>query len=184
MVEARNGGIGRQLDQYAILAELAADPAHWQGVGGYPSTVICRYLLVLADWAAEQPSAWRVSRLHFEQPERALPVLAEMLSLAEPEVRRFMRPQVLIEDGIVTAGNDPAVPRPPGSLTYCRAVHLIHSVCCRPVQWRAWRLCFDGLTQCQTAAVLQISQQRISQLLRRPMLLPEIPAEWWHSQRD
>ena len=183
MVEARNWGIGRQLDQYAILAELAADPAQWQGIGGYPSTVICRYLLVLADWAAENPAAWRVARLHFEQPERDLPVLAGMLALPEPEVRRFMRPQILIEDGIVTAGNDPFAAGPPESLTYGRAVHLIHSACCRPVQWRAWRLRFEGLTQCQTAAVLKISQQRISQLLRRSMLLPDIPAEWWRDGR-
>lgn len=164
----------RRPDQYGILAEMAGDRSNWQGIGGYPSTIVCRHLLALADWAAAEPEAWCVARLHFEHPDWPVAALAAVLSLTEAAVRRQMLPAALgdPEDAVCAAGR--FVPEEI-SLTYRRAVQLAHSASRHPTQWRVWQLRFSGLTQCQAAGVLRISQQRVSQLLRRPLLLPDLP---------
>ena len=44
--------MGWRLTQFDILAQLAADRSSWITADDYPSTVLCRRILALADWAA------------------------------------------------------------------------------------------------------------------------------------
>ena len=44
--------MGWMLSQFDILAQLAADRSSWITADDYPSTVLCRRILALADWAA------------------------------------------------------------------------------------------------------------------------------------
>ena len=160
----------RKMDQYAVLSALAADPAGWRGAGDYPSTVVCRLLTALADWAAAEPAAWRASRLRFEHPSWSAAKVAAVLAVPVAEARAAMEPAPLC-----TA--EPAVRRTadgaPASLTYRRAVLLAERASTSPTQWRVWRLRFTGMPQRQAAEILGVSQQRVSQLLRRPLLPPE-----------
>ena len=84
------------LSQFDILGQLAADRSSWITGDDYPSTVICRRIISLADWAAENPERWRVSRLSFECPELSNSELAAALDLPELQINRFLAPADLI----------------------------------------------------------------------------------------
>ena len=162
----------RSMNQYAVLAALAADPAAWRDPGDYPSTAVCRLLLALADWAAAEPAAWRASHLRFEHPSWSAAKVAAVLAVSVEEARAALKASPLCEA-------DPAIFPPTeaspeaASLTYRRAVRLAERASASPTQWRVWRLRFTGMPQRQAAEILGVSQQRVSQLLRRPLLPPE-----------
>ena len=162
----------RNLDQYAVLAALAADPAAWRDPGDYPSTAVCRLLLALADWAAAEPAAWRASHLRFEHPSWSAAKVAAVLAVPIPEARAAMKPAPLCEADPAVRGAEAANPGA-ASRTYRRAVLLAERASSSPTQWRVWRLRFKGMPQRQAAEILGVSQQRVSQLLRRPLLPPE-----------
>ena len=82
----------RSMNQYAVLAALAADPAAWRDPGDYPSTAVCRLLLALAD-VAQVPLVG--CRLLVPLAPDGLRRLRLELRLGVPEVR---------EDGFDLAG--------------------------------------------------------------------------------
>jgi len=50
--------VGWRLSQFDILGQICADRSSWISADDYPSTVICRRILALADWAAGRPADW------------------------------------------------------------------------------------------------------------------------------
>ena len=64
------------MDQFEVMGELYSDRSNWVDVRHYPSTVICRRMLRLADFAAADPARWGSCRLAFEVPELSRPELA------------------------------------------------------------------------------------------------------------
>ena len=80
----------QKLSQFAILSELAADRSSWNDVRHYPSTVICRRMLRLADFAAADPARWGSCRLAFEAPELSYRELAVARGVSHTTIMRHL----------------------------------------------------------------------------------------------
>ena len=171
------------LSQYDILGQLAADRSSWITGDDYPSTVICRRIISLADWAAENPERWRVSRLSFECPELSNSELAAALDLPELKINRFLAPADLIHPADREALACPLYDTIPehiqpatfnfqpstSSCTYENGVWLAAYAASRPHHWQAWRMRWQGLFQSDIAKLLGITQQAVSKLLIEPI---------------
>ena len=57
------------MTQFDVMRELYLDRASWADIRHYPSTVVCRRMLRLADFAAADPARWSSCRMAFEVPE-------------------------------------------------------------------------------------------------------------------
>ena len=158
----------KRLDQYAVLAELAADRSTWIDIRAYPSTVVCRMMIALADWAADEPERWHASILKFEHPGMCVGDMAKKLSISIDAAHAAIRSVKICRE----ESSSPERPKHGFrvSLTYYRGILLAERSSRFPVQWRCWRLRAMVIPQRQVAEILGVSQQRVSQLLLRPML--------------
>ena len=177
------------LSQYDILGQLAADRSSWITGDDYPSTVICRRIISLADWAAENPERWRVSRLSFECPELSNSELAAALELPELQINRFLAPADLIHPADRSALACPLyddIPEhiqpeccmrqravPLQSVSYCNGVWLAAYAASRPHHWQAWRMRWQGLLQSDIAKRLGITQPAVCKLLFEPIVFTQ-----------
>ena len=62
--------MGWRLSQFDILAQLAADRSNWITADDYPSTVLCRRILALADWAGGNVPLRNVAAAGADAPTR------------------------------------------------------------------------------------------------------------------
>ena len=72
------------MNQFDIMAELAADSSSWIDIAHYPPTSLCRKILLLADFAAEDPLRWNVCRTLFEHPELSRREISALFSSEKP----------------------------------------------------------------------------------------------------
>ena len=90
------------MDQFEVMSELFADRSNWLDVRHYPSTVICRRMLRLADFAAADPARWGSCRLAFEVPELSRPELAVARGISVRTLQRHLAQQDLSDAGDFT----------------------------------------------------------------------------------
>ena len=186
--------MGWRLSQFDIQAQLAADRSSWITADDYPSTVLCRRILALADWAGStrgqlvgcRPDGlsslhWRVCRLAFECPELSIPEIGVALDLSEADVRRALAPADLSDQTDRDALACPLYDEPPAHLfppaakydpdhvsaTYANGTWLAMYAAARPVHWCVWRLRWAGLTQQEIADKVGISQKNVCEYLQQ-----------------
>ena len=173
--------MGWRLSQFDILAQLAADRSSWITAEDYPSTVLCRRILALADYSASRPADWRTVRLAFECPELSIPEIGVALDLSEADVRRALAPADLSDQTDRDALACPLYDEPPAHLfppavkydpdhvsaTYANGTWLAMYAAARPVHWRVWRLRWAGLTQQEIADKIGISRTTVEYYLQQ-----------------
>ena len=154
------------MDQFEVMSELYSDRSNWVDVKHYPSTVTCRRMLRLADFAAADPARWGSCRMAFEVPElsyRELAVKAEVGDAADytkteldgewPEWLRAV--SIRFEAGCT-------------SRTYRYAVALCTFAAAQPERWRVLRLAYEcpELSQEELAEVAGVSQPTVCRYLQ------------------
>lgn len=83
---ASDQGFGLQ----AILNEAEQDASTWEN-GAMPNTETLRRMILLADWASQEPLRWQVYRMkHISQQRNE--EIAKTLNIAVRTVRRCLRP--------------------------------------------------------------------------------------------
>lgn len=170
----------QKLSQFAILSELAADRSSWNDVRHYPSTVICRRMLRLADFAAADPARWGSCRLAFEAPELSYRELAVARGVSHTTIMRHLAKAEVGDAGDFTEseldGECPEWLRAVSirfeagctSRTYRYAIALCTFAAAQPDRWRVIRLAYEcpELSQAELAKLCGVSQQSVSNYLQ------------------
>ena len=74
-----------------ILAECSKDDASW-GRNDLPNTITLRRMLLLVDWASQEPKRWHAYRLFFLEGITSTSEIALKLHVSERTVRRWLQP--------------------------------------------------------------------------------------------
>lgn len=170
----------QKLSQFAILSELAADRSSWNDVRHYPSTVICRRMLRLADFAAADPARWSSCRMAFEVPELSYRELAVARGVSHTTIMRHLAQAEVGDAGDFTEseldGECPEWLRAVSirfeagctSRTYRYAIALCTFAAAQPDRWRVIRLAYEcpELSQAELAKLCGVSQQSVSNYLQ------------------
>lgn len=170
----------QKLSQFAILSELAADRSSWNDVRHYPSTVICRRMLRLADFAAADPARWGSCRLAFEAPELSYRELAVARGVSHTTIMRHLAKAEVGDAGDFSDreldGECPERLRTIpvrfeagcASRTYRYAIALCTFAAAQPERWRVIRLAYEcpELSQAELAKLCGVSQQSVSNYLQ------------------
>ena len=168
------------MDQFEIMSELLADRSSWADVKHYPSTVTCRRMLRLADFAAADPARWSSCRMAFEVPELSRPELAVARGVSVRTLQRHLAQQDLSDAGDFTDreldGECPEWLRTIPvrfdvgcvSRTWRYATALCTFAAAQPDRWRVIRLAYEcpELSQAELAKLCGVSQQSVSNYLQ------------------
>lgn len=167
------------LSQFCLFAALNADRSAWIDLRSYPSTVVCRRMLRLADWAAEFPRRYAICRLSWECPELSF---AEIAVLRETTMEQVCKAVAAVEfddpddfapdELILDNARRPAAPLrdydpETASLTYNRAMSLCDYAVANPTRWRVIREAHRNpeLTQDELALICGCAQRSVSNYL-------------------
>lgn len=168
------------MDQFEVMSELFADQSNWVDVRHYPSTVTCRRMLRLADFAAADPARWSSCRMAFEVPELSRPELAVARGISVRTLQRHLAQQDLSDAGDFTEreldGERPEWLRAVSirfdvkrvSRTWRYATALCTFAAAQPERWRVLRLAYEcpELSQAELAKLCGVSQQSVSNYLQ------------------
>lgn len=168
------------MDQFEVMSELLADRSNWVDVKHYPSTVICRRMLRLADFAAADPARWSSCRMAFEVPELSYRELAVARGVSHTTIMRHLAKAEVGDAGDFTEseldGECPewlrAVSIELGesrtSRTYRYASALCTFAAAQPERWRVLRLAYEcpELSQEELAEVAGVSQPTVCRYLQ------------------
>lgn len=168
------------MDQFEIMSELYNDQSSWVDVRHYPTTVICRRMLRLADFAAADPARWSSCRMAFEVPELSFRDLAFARGVSHSTIMRHLAKAEVGGAGDFTEreldGEYPewlrSVParfdirRVSRTWRYTTALCMFASS--QPDRWRVIRLAYEcpELSQTELAKHCGVSQQSISNYLQ------------------
>ena len=172
------------MNQFDVMRELYHDRANWADIRHYPSTVVCRRMLRLADFAAADPARWSSCRMAFEVPELSYRELAVARGVSHMTIARHLSPEELGDPADFTAaeldGESPEWLRPLSvrfeagnvSQTYRNSAALCTFAASQPERWRVIRLAYEcpELSQAEIAAIHGISQTTVCRYLQ-PMQL-------------
>lgn len=167
------------LSQFCLFAALNADRSAWIDLRSYPSTVVCRRMLRLADWAAEFPRRYAICRMSWECRELSF---TEIAAIRETTLEQVCKAIAAVEfDDAADFADDELVldnarrPAPAGrefdpetaSLTYTRSCLLCDYAAANPVRWRVIREAHRDpeLTQEELAAICGCNQSTVSRAL-------------------
>ncbi len=166
------------MDQFDVMRELYRDRSSWVDIRHYPSTIVCRRMLRLADFAAADPARFSSCRMAFEVPELSYRELAVARGMSHTTVARHLAPFDLGEDFSENEldGESPEWLRPLSirfeaekvPQTYRNAVALCTFAAARPERWRVIRLAYScpDLSQQEIARLCHVSQQSVSNYLQ------------------
>lgn len=164
----------------ALFAALNADRSGWIDLRSYPSTVVCRRMLRLADWAAEFPRRYAICRMSWECPELSFAEIAVLRETTMEQVCKavaaveFDDPDDFAADELILDNARRPAPRLCGeydpetaSLTYTRAMSLCDYAVANPVRWRVIREAHRNpeLTQDELALICGCNQATVSRAL-------------------
>ena len=163
----------------ALFAALNADRSGWIDIRSYPSTVVCRRMLRLADWAAEFPRRYAICRLSWECPELSFAEIAVLRETTMEQVCKavaaveFDDPDDFAQDELILDNaRRPAAPLrnydpETASLTYNRAMSLCDYAVANPTRWRVIREAHRNpeLTQDELALICGCNQATVSRAL-------------------
>ena len=165
--------------QFDIMSELAADRSSWVDIRLYPPTVLCRRLIRLVDFAAEDPKRWRTCRLVHEAPELSYREVGTILGISMRTVMRHIMPvDLAARDDDFTAWElcdrlpewfAAPVPRnAQRSLTYRRAIRLCTFAEVNPKRWQVIRCAHSipDAPQEQIAEVTGVCQKSVCNYLQ------------------
>ena len=163
------------MNQFETLARLYCDHASWVDVKHYPSTVNCRLILALVDFAAADPGRWGTTRLAFEVPELSYREIAAIRRLSHTAVMHQLAPRPVCSENVPSTSGV-KYEHTCASLTYRNAVALCTFATALPVRWQVIRLAYacPELSQRDIARVLRISQQCVSKYLRPVRLTADV----------
>ncbi len=161
------------INQYDALQICAEDSASWYDMRNFPGLDVCRLILLLADFAAENPLRWKATRLRMEAPELGMEELRIALATSRATLYRHLRPIIIGE----YAGESPLhrSPHETGcTLTWRRTVRLCAWSVLNAERWRVIRCSnsLPGARQEEVAGICRVTQQRVSEYLR-PFRLPD-----------
>lgn len=168
------------MDQFEVMSELFADRSNWVDVRHYPSTVTCRRMLRLADFAAADPARWGSCRMAFEVPELSYRELAVARGVSHTTIMRHLAKAEVGDAGDFTAreldGECPEWLRTIPvrfdvgcvSRTWRYATALCTFAAAQPDRWRVIRLAYEcpELSQAELAKLCGVSQQSVSNYLQ------------------
>lgn len=176
-----------KLTQFDILNQLAADRSSWFDVAHYPTMTLCRRIVRLADFAADDRARWIATRMAFECPELNHRELAVALGSAAQIIAGRLAPVNLADrcdyDAVEYYGEVPAFLRAmdetdemDGAKTYRNAVALCSVAAAEPKRYNSMRLAIvNGLSQQQIADVLKVTHQQVSKYLANPIKIKDQP---------
>ena len=168
------------MDQFEVMSELYSDRSNWVDVRHYPSTVTCRRMLRLADFAAADPARWGSCRMAFEVPDLSYRELAVARGVSHTTIMRHLAKAEVGDAGDFTAreldGECPEWLRAVSirfeagctSRTYRYAVALCTFAAAQPERWRVLRLAYEcpELSQEELAEVAGVSQPTVCRYLQ------------------
>lgn len=172
------------MTQFDVMRELYLDRSSWIDIKHYPSTVVCRRILRLVDFAAADPARFGSCRMAFEVPELSYRELAIARGVSHATIARHLAPEELGEAGDFTVveldGERPAwlrvfpVQFEAGNVsqTYRNSCALCTFAASQPERWRVIRLAYEcpELSQAEIAAIHGISQTTVCRYLQPPQL--------------
>ncbi|MGF0039018.1 winged helix-turn-helix transcriptional regulator [Victivallis vadensis] len=168
------------MDQFEVMSELYSDRSNWADIRHYPSTVTCRRMLRLADFAAADPARWSSCRMAFEVPELSYRELAVARGVSHTTIMRHLAKAEVGDAGDFTDreldGECPEWLRTIPvrfdvgrvSRTWRYATALCTFAAAQPERWRVLRLAYEcpELSQAELAKLCGVSQQSVSNYLQ------------------
>ena len=155
------------MDQFEVMSELYSDRSNWVDVRHYPSTVTCRRMLRLADFAAADPARWSSCRMAFEVPELSYRELAVARGVSHTTIMRHLEPVELDRES-PTGRTSQTGPTGPTCRTFRYASALCTFAAAQPERWRVLRLAYEcpELSQEELAEVAGVSQPTVCRYLQ------------------
>ena len=168
------------MDQFEVMSELYSDRSNWVDVRHYPSTVTCRRMLRLADFAAADPARWNSCRMAFEVPELSYRELAVARGVSHTTIMRHLAKAEVGDAGDFTAreldGECPEWLRTIPvrfeagctSRTYRYAVALCTFAAAQPDRWRVIRLAYEcpEPSQAELAKLCSVCERSVRNYLQ------------------
>ena len=168
------------MDQFEVMAELYSDRSNWVDVKHYPSTVTCRRMLRLADFAAADPARWSSCRMAFEVPELSYRELAVARGVSHTTIMRHLAKAEVGDAGDFTDreldGECPEWLRTIPvrfdiervSRTWRYATALCAFAAAQPDRWRVLRLAYEcpELSQTELAKLCGICERSVRNYLQ------------------
>ena len=168
------------MDQFEVMSELYSDRSNWVDVRHYPSTVTCRRMLRLADFAAADPARWGSCRMAFEVPELSYRALAVARGVSHTTIMRHLAKAEVGDAGDFTDreldGECPEWLRAVSirfeagctSRTYRYATALCTFAAAQPERWRVLRLAYEcpELSQSELAKLCGVCERSVRNYLQ------------------
>ena len=168
------------MDQFEVMSELYSDRSNWVDVRHYPSTVTCRRMLRLADFAAADPARWGSCRMAFEVPELSYRELAVARGVSHTTIMRHLAKAEVGDAGDFTDreldGECPEWLRAVSirfeagctSRTYRYATALCTFAAAQPERWRVLRLAYEcpELSQSELAKLCGVCERSVRNYLQ------------------
>lgn len=168
------------MDQFEVMSELYSDRSNWVDVKHYPSTVTCRRMLRLADFAAADPARWGSCRMAFEVPELSYRELAVARGVSHTTIMRHLAKAEVGDAGDFTDreldGECPEWLRAVSirfeagctSRTYRYATALCTFAAAQPERWRVLRLAYEcpELSQSELAKLCGVCERSVRNYLQ------------------
>ena len=168
------------MDQFEVMSEIFADRSNWVDVKHYPSTVSCRRMLRLADFAAADPARWGSCRMAFEVPELSYRELAVARGVSHTTIMRHLAKAEVGDAGDFTDreldGECPEWLRAVSirfeagctSRTYRYATALCTFAAAQPERWRVLRLAYEcpELSQSELAKLCGVCERSVRNYLQ------------------
>ena len=168
------------MDQFEVMSELFADRSNWVDIKHYPSTVICRRMLRLADFAAADPARWGSCRMAFEVPELSYRELAVARRVSHTTIMRHLAKAEVGDAGDFTEseldGERPEWLRAISirfdvrrvSRTWRYATALCTFAAAQPERWRVLRLAYEcpELSQSELAKLCGVCERSVRNYLQ------------------
>ena len=168
------------MDQFEVMSELYNDRSNWVDVRHYPSTVTCRRMLRLADFAAADPARWGSCRMAFEVPELSYRELAVARGVSHTTIMRHLAKAEVGDAGDFTEseldGERPEWLRAISirfdvrrvSRTWRYATALCTFAAAQPERWRVLRLAYEcpELSQSELAKLCGVCERSVRNYLQ------------------
>lgn len=176
------------MTQFDVMRELYNDRSSWVDMKHYPSTVVCRRILRLADFAAADPARFGSCRMAFEVPELSYRELAIARGVSHATIARHLAPEELGDARDFTVveldGERPAwlrvfpVQFEAGNIsqTYRNASMLCTFAASQPARWRVVRITYmcPELSQQEVAEICGVCVRSVRNYLQPIHLESEI----------